>query len=301
MSFSQEIKTEIANVKIPQDKKILQIEVLGYILSNVKDFNSNMHFQNENRNVIVRYTYILKNVLDFVVVEDDNINKKNKKKIQYMLDIVDIQDYNYKMKDIEKRKKEMFSNEEKISFLKGVFLGSGYVLNPKDNYHLEMVVNSKQTADLIEKYMNDLGIVAKITTRKTQYVIYLKDGDSISQFLILLGASVSVLNFEQTRVIKEMNNNLNRSINCETGNMSKIIKSSTSQLEDIQFLKRNNMLGMLPQGLQDVCNIRLENADYSLLDIAQKLGISKSGVNNRFKRLNKIVRDIKEGKKHERI
>ena len=301
MSFSQEIKTEIANVKIPQDKKILQIEVLGYILSNVKDFNSNMHFQNENRNVIVRYTYILKNVLDFVVVEDDNINKKNKKKIQYMLDIVDIQDYNYKMKDIEKRKKEMFSNEEKISFLKGVFLGSGYVLNPKDNYHLEMVVNSKQTADLIEKYMNALGIVAKITTRKTQYVIYLKDGDSISQFLILLGASVSVLNFEQTRVIKEMNNNLNRSINCETGNMSKIIKSSTSQLEDIQFLKRNNMLGMLPQGLQDVCNIRLENADYSLLDIAQKLGISKSGVNNRFKRLNKIVRDIKEGKKHERI
>lgn len=301
MSFSQDVKSEIANIKIPQDERILQIEVLGYILSNVRDFTCNMHFQSENRDVVLRYTYILKKALEFVIVEDDNLNKKNKKKIQYMLDIVDIEDYNIKIKKIEKIEKEILSTEEKISFLKGTFLGSGYVLNPNDIYHLEIVVNLKQTADLIKQYMSDLGIEPKITVRKNQYIIYLKDGDNISQLLIMLGANVSVLKFEQTRVIKEMNNSVNRSINCETGNLSKIIKSSNSQLEDIQFLKDSNMFGTLPSNLQELCNIRLKNPDYSLQDIAEQLGISKSGVNNRFKRISRIVSDIKEAKKYEGI
>ena len=80
MSFSQEIKSEIANQKIYQNIELIQCEVLGYILSNVGSLKSAMHFQNENKEVILRYIYVLKNCLNFVIVEDDNLQKKSKKK-----------------------------------------------------------------------------------------------------------------------------------------------------------------------------------------------------------------------------
>lgn len=297
MSFSQDVKTEIANIKISQNIKNVEIETLGYILSNVKDFNENMNFQNENKAVILRYTYILKNVLEFVIVEDDNVNKNKKGKVQYMLDIVAIEDYEEKINNIEKQKNGIWNEEEKISFLKGIFLGSGYVLNPKYNYHLELVVNNEKTADMIKKCIEDLGIYCKITKRKKQYVVYMKNGDDISNLLILLGASVSVIKFEQMRVIKDMNNSVNRSINCETGNLNKIMKSSKEQLEDIKFLQDNNLIGLLSQPLQELCDIRLKNLEYSLQDIAKILGISKSGVNNRFKKISKIVQEAKNNEK----
>ena len=100
MSFSQEIKSEIANSKITKNEKHIKLEALGYILSNVIDMESNMHFVSESKDVIVRYIYILKNILGFVVVEDDSINKKNTGNVQYMLDIVNIEDYKEKLNDL---------------------------------------------------------------------------------------------------------------------------------------------------------------------------------------------------------
>ena len=259
-----------------------------------------MHFVSESKDVIVRYIYILKNILGFVVVEDDSINKKNTGNVQYMLDIVNIEDYKEKLNDLYEQYNKIETQEEIISFLRGAFLASGYVLNPKDSYHLEFVVSSQDSVESIKKMLTNLGLNCSVTTRKKHKIAYIKDGDNISELLILLGANVGVLKFEEQRVEKEMNNNMNRVINCETGNLNKTINASKKQIEDIEFLKQHNMLELLPAKLQDICNIRLENPEYTLIDISNVLGISKSGVNNRFKKIHKIVQE-EQVKANERI
>lgn len=299
MSFSQEIKTEIANTKINKEKEYIYYEVLGYIMSNIKSFDDQMHFVNENKDVILRYIYILKNILGLVVVEDSSISKKKTDNTQYMLDIVKIEEYKNVIGKLQKLSTNVQTKEESISFLRGVFLASGYVLNPEDSYHLEFVVNGQDTANYIKNAILNLGLKCNILVRKKKYVVYIKEGDNISELLILLGANVGVLKFEEKRIEKEMNNNMNRTINCETGNLSKTMHASKQQLEDIEYLKNHNIFDLLPDKLKEACNLRIENPDYSLIDIANELGISKSGVNNRFAKVHKIV--MEEGKKNEGI
>lgn len=299
MSFSQEIKTEISNTKISKEKEYIYYEVLGYIMANIKSFDDQMHFVNENKDVILRYIYIFKNILGLVIVEDTSINKKKVNNIQYMLDIVKIEKYDSVIKKIQELSGRTQTIETSISFLKGAFLASGYLLNPEDSYHLEFVVDDQDAAIYIKNAILKLGLKCNILVRKKKYVVYIKEGDNISEFLILLGANVGVLKFEEKRVEKEMNNNMNRTINCETGNLSKTMNASRQQLEDIEYLKEHNIFDLLPDKLKEACNVRIENLDYSLTDIANELGISKSGVNNRFAKVHKIV--MEEGKKNEGV
>lgn len=294
MSFSKEVKTEIANSKISKNERDVKLEALGYILSNQIDLKSNLHFSSENKEVIIRYIYIFKNVLGFVIVEDDAINSKNNVNVQYMLDIINIEDYNEKMADLYKQYYNINIQQDSIAFLKGAFLSSGYVLNPKDSYHLEFVVSCLEIAETIKRLLLSLGINCNIANRKKQTIVYIKDGDNICELLILLGANVGVVKFEEQRVEKEMNNNMNRAINCETGNLNKTINASNIQIEDIIFLKKNNLFDLLSTKLQEIANLRVENPEYTLIDIANQLGISKSGANNRFKKIHKIVQDEKE-------
>ena len=120
-------------------------------------------------------------------------------------------------------------NESQIkSILKGVFLSSGCIVNPEKDYHLEINFKNKACTDYVYDILSLLEFTPKIIKRKTtnNYVIYLKESDQIVIFLSLLEANKSVLEFEKIRVEKQVKNNINRAINCETANLAKTIKSS---------------------------------------------------------------------------
>lgn len=297
MSFSQDIKTEIASQKISQNIDLIKSELLGYIFSCVNNIDDELNFINENKEVILRYIYFFKNILDFVVVEDDNlqkkINKKTKKKLQYILNIVKMEKYLNNIQKLKNKMNNINMKDEKYAFLKGAFLGSGYVVTPKGDYHLEIIVGTEKIAALVKKYLYDIDIQSNIVMRKNKYVVYIKDSDNIVDFLIGIGVNKGVLKFEETRIIKEVNNTVNRVINCETGNLVKLISAAKDQISDIEYLKEHHAFEKLTEKQQEIANIRLKNPEYSLSEIANAVGISKSGANNRFKQIHNLVNALK--------
>mgnify|MGYP002527614538 FL=1 len=190
-------------------------------------------------------------------------------------------------------------NESNIKYiLKGVFLSSGCVVNPSLDYHLEISFKNKACTEYIYDILSLLEFTPKILKRKSSsnYVIYIKESDQIVTFLGLLEANKSVLNFEQIRVEKQVKNNINRKVNCETANLSKTIASSVTQLEAIKKIKDFGKFERLEEKLKYVANLREKYPDKSLSFIAQKTNmenkLTKSGLKHRLDKIVEIANNI---------
>ena len=145
--------------------------------------------------------------------------------------------------------------------IREAFIEKGFINDPNKEYHLEILFKSKKKAENLKEIINNLGIDIKSTKKGTNYMLYLKEGEEISSFLALMGASKAMLRFEEIRVIKDTRNNINRLVNCETANLNKTVNASVKQIEDINKLKRNKKFEKLPDNLKEVANLRLQNPD----------------------------------------
>ena len=141
---------------------------------------------------------------------------------------------------------------------------------------------------LLEKY--------DIQIKKLNTSLYLKDGEEISKLLAFIGANKAVLKFEEIRVLRDMRNNVNRIVNCETANLNKTINAALKQIEDIKFIKKMNKFNELSEGLQEIANLRLENSDISLVELGKLLNnpIGKSGVNYRLKCISQFADELRK-------
>lgn len=179
------------------------------------------------------------------------------------------------------------------AYLRGVFLGSGSVNNPGIGYHLEVVIHTKRYAKDIYRLFQKLSLQPGMVAHKNGYVLYLKEAEQIVNCLRLMGAHTAVLNFENVRIYKEMRNQVNRLVNCETANLEKTINASLQQQETIHFLVSAIGLEKLPPLLRQVAEVRLANPEASLRELGELLEprISKSGVRHRLRKLAEIARE----------
>ena len=185
----------------------------------------------------------------------------------------------------------------KRAYLRGAFLGSGSVTNPGKAYHLEIVTNNGVLGEDIKNLLNKFDLNAKIVTRKKNFVIYLKEGEQIVDFLNIIGVYNTLLDLENIRIVKDMRNKVNRLVNCETANLNKIVDTAIRQIKDIQFIEEERGLKILPDKLREVAELRLCNSDASLQELGEMLTppIGKSGVNHRLKKIEKIAEKIRKG------
>ena len=95
-------------------------------------------------------------------------------------------------------------------------------------------------------------------------------------------------------MVKELRNNINRSTNFETANLSKITSSSAKQVSAIKKLKENNKFNFLPEHLKETANLRINNPYASLEELSKisKKPVTKSGINHRLKKLVDISEKI---------
>lgn len=145
--------------------------------------------------------------------------------------------------------------------IREAFIKKGFINDPNKEYHLEILFKSKRKADEAKEIISNFGIDIKSTKKGSDYMLYLKDGEEISSFLALMGATKAVLKFEEIRVIKDTRNNINRLVNCETANLNKTVNAAVKQIEDIKKLKQNKKFDKLPDNLKEVAKLRLENPD----------------------------------------
>ncbi len=184
----------------------------------------------------------------------------------------------------------------KRAFLRGSFLAAGSMTDPEKSYHMEFVCNNEAQASHLIGVIASFGIEAKMVVRKKYHVVYIKDGESLVDLLNVMEAHVSLMNFENMRIVKEMRNSINRKVNCEAANITKTVNAATKQVEDIIYLRDHYGLNRLPDNLREMAEIRLENPDVALKDLGVLLSpkVGKSGVYHRLKRLSEMSEQLRE-------
>ncbi len=171
------------------------------------------------------------------------------------------------------------------SLLRGAFLGSGSIAAPQKGYHLEIVCKHEGFAQDLCELFNRYELNAKCARRKSSYIVYIKEGDKVADFLRILGASNSTMGFEHARVVRNVSNNLNRQRNFEDANMQKAARAAAQQLIQIESIQATQGLESLPKRLFAVAEARLNHPEATLNELADMLEISKSCLNHRFTKL----------------
>lgn len=184
----------------------------------------------------------------------------------------------------------------KRAYLRGAFLGGGSVSDPEKAYHLELVTHNEEYSTALLELINDnYGLNGKIINRKNNFVIYLKEGNHIVDLLNIIGAHNALMKFENVRILKQMRNNVNRIVNCETANLSKTVEASIRQINNIQYIINTMGLKALPNNLREIAELRMEFKNASLKELGEMLSpvVGKSGVNHRLRKIEKIADQIR--------
>ncbi len=294
MSFSSEVKEEISKLSNLANKEVVKYELLGYVATNHVNIEKNkLKFSTENEYNINRFGKLLSN-LNYANYEIEMVGKN------FCITIPALQ-----LDEIEYKENKIFLKENVIkkalndndmltkAFVRGAFLGSGSITNPKNTYHLEILFKTKENAQIVLEILKNYQIFTKILKKKNDYSLYIKDGDEIANFLALIQANKSVLSFEDIRVLRDIRNHVNRKVNCETANLSKTVNAAVKQIEDINYLQEIGEFKHLSTALQEIAVLRLENPDSSLQELGKllKTPIGKSGVNHRLKAIQKIAEE----------
>ena len=313
MSFSAETKNELARI-MPENRECSlselsaiiklsgSIQIAGYKKLNIKvitELNSiarkvfKLLKQNFdiNTTISVNKNQMLKRNNSYVLVVKSDMGAE---KLLRDLRILPSEDGFYPLNEVPK---ELLKNDECIrSFLRGAFLGGGSISDPEKNYHMEFVTNNEDFADSLKDLINSLGFNSKIVSRKNNYVVYIKESEQISDLLSIIGAHNALLSLQNTKIVKEMRNNVNRIVNCETANLSKTVNAAVRQVENIRFIQDTIGISSLPENLQEIAKIREEYEDMTLKELGEMLNppIGKSGVNHRLRKIEEIANKLRE-------
>lgn len=206
---------------------------------------------------------------------------------------------------VKRRNSKIFLDcpTENKKVLRERFLQNGSICDPEKSYLLEFFFNEESTASDTTAIISSFGISSRTVLRKDSYVIYIQDADAISDVLNILGAHKSLLKFENMRIYKEMRENVQRRVNCETSNLKKTVTASLRQIEDIEYIEANLGFEKLPQSLKEIAELRLAMPNATLNELSKALDppIGKSGINHRLRKLSKTAEELRNLKLEENM
>lgn len=183
----------------------------------------------------------------------------------------------------------------KRAFIRGAFMAAGSISDPNKSYHFEIKCNSNKKSEQIINLLENYNIDGKMVARKGSYVVYIKEGEGIVDVLNVMEAHVSLMEMENVRILKGMSNYYNRQVNCETANIKKTVATSVRQIENINYIIKNRGISYLPEKLQEIALVRIDNPDASLQELGEMLDppLGKSGVNHRLRKICQIAEDLR--------
>ncbi len=312
MSFSSEVRKELIGI-MPEARHCMIAELGGLLLMLAKIEETEgkwvLNFQSENEWIARKYFTILNKTFK---IDTEVLLKthKNRQKSSYILDLEDSEQvekilqattllkYEAKQPIVRDYMDQVIIQSMccKRAYLRGAFVAGGSVSDPEKGYHLEFVCEKEDHAKYLQKTMESLEMDAKIVTRKGHYVVYLKEGAQIVDLLNVMGAHIALMELENIRIVKEVRNNVNRLVNCETANLKKTVSAAVRQVQDIEYIRDTMGLASLPQNLEEIARYRLEYSSATLKELGELLSppVGKSGVNHRLKKLSEIANQTRE-------
>ncbi len=304
MTYTTRIKEEISKTVLSENEKICELS--GFIRFGAQLKNS-IVITLENASIARRIYKEVKEI--FGVCPKITIRNQRRFRIKqiYILEIKEKIDYILKFLNLMEGNKKILPNEffltndeEKIAYLEGVFLAVGTVNDPASSgYHLEMVTEMNREVLFLTKLFKDLGITAKHLKRNSKYMLYIKNAEVIGDIIKMFKATNAYFYFEDIRIYRDHKNMVNRLNNCEIANQEKTITTGLKQLEDIKYLKEQDLYSLLDESTKIVLDYREKYPESSLKELADIISmetdykIGKSGVNHHFIKVKNLIKKHK--------
>ena len=295
MTFSTKIKDEVTKIGLNRIEMYNELAALIRYDGIIK--KDNILITVENASVARRIYKSLKELFMIDVKIIIRIQKRFRVKTIYMLLITE---------KLELIKKSLYLNEdflkyletdeEKSSFLRGAFLACGSINNPSTSgYHFELVFKKSKEATSMLKLLKYYLLSPKKLVRGNSYMVYLKQAEEISDILKIIRATNSLFEFEDIRIYRDHKNMVNRLNNCEIANQEKSYSAAVKQLEEIKYLKENDLLDLLDEKTKIIIKYREKYPDVSFSELADIITmetdykIGKSGINHHFIKIKNLI------------
>lgn len=302
MSFTTNIKNEISNIEYSESEKMAELSAILNI--GVKIYEGNFEILTENLSVARRIYKLIKDIYHVEIEMDTsevNTLRKNKlvslkvtEKIDLILnDLCILEDgkriyvpHNYLIDELK----------DKQAYLRGIFMMCGSINDPKTSrYHAEFVISNEETANEVNRLLNELHFNSKIIKREKNYMVYIKESEKISDFIKMLNATTSLFYYEDIRIYRDHKNMTNRLNNCEQANVDKMINASNEQLEMIKKLREIMDFDLLNGKIKTICIYKEKYPESSMSELAEIISsetekpISKSCINHRFRKIKEMI------------
>ena len=282
MSFTTDIKSELCHVPVADDTALA--ECLGMLLFAGQFSRDSLRIQSEMPAVRHRVTQLLGRYMDLWPEEQDTILQlRDPQEIARIFEL-----YGYERESPLPLNRALVEDEaSRSAFLRGAFLIGGYVSTPEKGYHLELVTPHYYAARQVSALLLDMELPAGQVMRRGIHVLYYKDSAAIEDFLSACGATTAAMDLMLKKVERELRNDINRKVNCETANLTKTVGAAARQIAAIQRLEEAGLLEQLPAPLQLTAHLRLQYPEMSLAELCAAFPepISRPGLNNRLRRL----------------
>ena len=310
LSFTMSVKNEISLQD--NERNMEMIELSAFIRNNGKYDDSKIFLSTEN-NKVAKHIYILiKKIFNVVSNIDDKNNAFNRSRLL----LIEInQKVNNILKDlyvIDEDNKYLevvpeffaYSEDEKRAYLRGVFLSTGSVNDPKTSrYHLEFFINELKEAKYISSLLNEFYLNSKIIKKDKKYMVYVKEAEKIGDFLRIINSPQAVMYYEDIRIYRDHKNMTNRLNNMEQANIERIINTCNEQIEDIKLIFDKLGEQFLDDKTLEAATYRMKYPESSLQELSEIIAyetnrpITKSGLNHRFRKIKEIANRLRSDEK----
>ncbi len=298
MTFTTSLKEEVS--KIIDNRIETEFSLIAF-LKLIGKFTEKLEIYSETASVIRKFYIDIKKIYDIPVKIKIRTQRRFKSKQIYILEINDKLDIIKENLNYSNILEFCNSDEEKIAFLKGAFLATGSISDPKTSgYHLEFSNFDKNNAIDIMNLLCHFRFNAKIIKRNNKHIVYIKASEEISDLIKYFKAINSLFYFEDIRIYRDHKNTVNRLNNCEIANQEKTIKTGLKQLESINYLRDNGLVDLLDEKTKTVVVMREKYPDASYGELAEIISmetdykIGKSGINHNFIKINDMIKKHKE-------
>lgn len=312
MSFASDCKDEASTIKdMPGQCKMASLEAMLRLNSEIVRTNGHfiITFLSANSHVAVYFMRLIKDLYDAQMELLTKEATKFLKKKTYEVVINSqcetiINDMNLFLNESPNHLDYESRECCKKSYLRGAFLARGSVNDPaRSDYHLEIATRNNIEAIYIQRLMNSFDLNAKISKRRNDIIIYIKEIASITDFLRIIGVSQMVFKLEELQIQREFKNDLNRKVNSEIANGFKTLDAANQQLANIQCLEYNYPLEKMDPKILLIMKVRKDHPDSSFKELLEILNndygenITKSGLNHRFRKIKEMAEEIRGSKK----
>ena len=308
MSFSMKIKSEILTLSLDKTEKISLLS--AYIRNNAVITDESILINTENIEISKYIFNLIKELYDIRPIITVRKSFNFKKNMSYLLKITN--NINLILKDLSLLNNDGYfinipreyiyeDDEDKKSYLRGLFLATGSINDPKTSrYHLEFFIDDYDYSLFVCELLDDYNLNSKLIERNNGFMVYVKEAEKIGDFLRLLKAFKAVLYYEDIKAYREHKNLINRLNNCEQANVEKTINSALEQIKYIELIENTIGFDALDEKLKEVCIYRKKYREVSLNELSKIISLecntnlTKSGLNHRMRKLKDIAMSLKK-------